>query len=109
MFGRIFNIDKESRFDFFWALLLGFSFLAMSTPSYGMSLRYAAHCDLPLRWLASSQVVPWSGRFPRIQPLFALAGLVLTVAAGDRFQYWRYGLYPRLSDTGTFNLLYASR
>src|SRR5438874_1496704 len=109
MFGRIFNIDKESRFDFFWALLLGFSFLAMSTPSYGMSLRYAAYWDLPLRWLAASQLLQLPGKFPRIKPLFALAGLVLILAAVDLFQYWRYFVHAGIYDPVTFKLIYASK
>src|SRR6266513_3084554 len=109
MFGRIFNIDKESRFDFFWALLLGFSFLAMSTPSYGMSLRYAAYWDLPLRWLAASQLLQLPGKFPRIKPMFALAGLILILAAVDLFQYWRYFVYAGIYDPVTFKLIYASK
>jgi hypothetical protein len=109
MFGRIFTIDKQSGLDLFWALLLGFSFLAMSTPSYGMSLRYAAYWDLPLRWLAASQLLQLSGKFPRIKPLFALAGLILIVAAVDLFQYWRYFVYAGIYDPVTFQLIYASK
>jgi hypothetical protein len=109
MFGRIFTIDKESRLDFFWAVLLGFSFLAMSTPSYGMSLRYAAYWDVPLRWLAASQMLQLSGKFPRIKPLFALVGLILIVAAVDLFQYWRYFVYAGIYDPVTFKLIYASK
>jgi hypothetical protein len=109
MFGRVFGIDKESRFDLFWALLLGFSFLAMSTASYGMSLRYAAYWDLPLRWLAASQVLQLSERLPRIKPLFVLAGLILILAAVDLFQYWRYFVHAGIYDPVTFNLIYASK
>jgi hypothetical protein len=109
MFGRIFTIDKQSGLDLFWALLLGFSFLAMSTPSYGMSLRYAAYWDLPLRWLAASQLLQLSLKFPRIKPLFALAGLILIVAAVDLFQYWRYFVYAGIYDPVTFQLIYASK
>jgi hypothetical protein len=108
MFGRIFEIDKESRPDFFWALFLGFSFLAMSTPSYGMSLRYAAYWDFPLRWLAASQVLQLSGKLPRIKPLFTVAGLILILAAVDLFQYWRYFIHAGIYDPVTFQLFYAS-
>ena len=109
MFGRIFTIEKGSRLDFFWALLLGFSFLAMSTPSYGMSLRYAAYWDLPLRWLAASQALQLSEKFPRIKPSFALAGLILILAAVDLFQYWRYFVHAGIYDPVTFKLIYASK
>ena len=86
VFGRIFNINKESRVDFFCALLLGFSFVAMSAVSGGMSLRFAAYWDFPLRWLAASQVLQLSEKFHRVKPLFILAGLTLILAAVDLFQ-----------------------
>ncbi len=86
VFGRIFEIDKESRVDFFWALVLGFSFLTMSAVSYGMSLRFAAYWDFPLRWLAASQVLQLPGKFPRIKPVLILAAAILILAAVDLFQ-----------------------
>ena len=109
VFGRIFEIDKESRPDFFWALLLGFSFLAMSAVSYGMSLRFAAYWDFPLRWLAASQVLQLSGKLPRIKPFFILAGLILILAAVDLFQYWRYFIHAGIYDPVTFQLFHASK
>ena len=81
----------------------------MSTASYGMSLRYAAYWDLPLRWLAASQVLQLSERLPRIKPLFVLAGLILILAAVDLFQYWRYFVHAGIYDPVTFNLIYASK
>jgi 4-amino-4-deoxy-L-arabinose transferase-like glycosyltransferase len=108
VFGRIFNINKESQVDFFCALLLGFSFVAMSAVSGGMSLRFAAYWDFPLRWLAASQVLQFSGKFRRIKPFFALAGLILMVVAVDLFQYWRYFVHARIYDPVTFQLFYAS-
>jgi len=108
VFGRIFNIDKESRTDFFCALLLGFSFLAMSAVSGGMSLRFAAYWDFPLRWLAASKVLQLSGKLPRIKPFFGLAGLILILVAVDLFQYWRYFVHARIYDPVTFQLFYAS-
>jgi len=108
VFGRIFNIDKESRADFFCALLLGFSFVAMSAVSGGMSLRFAAYWDFPLRWLAASQVLQLSGKLPRIKPFFGLAGLILILVAVDLFQYWRYFVHARIYDPVTFQLFYAS-
>ena len=108
VFGRIFNINKESRVDFFCALLLGFSFVAMSAVSGGMSLRFAAYWDFPLRWLAASQVLQLSGKLPRIKPFFVLAGLILILVAVDLFQYWRYFVHARIYDPVTFQLFYAS-
>jgi len=107
-FGRIFEVGKESRADFFWALLLGFSFVAMSAASYGMSLRYAAYWDFPLRWLAASQLLRLPEKFPRIKSFFILAGLILILAAVDLFQYWRYFIHAGIYDPVTFQLFYAS-
>jgi len=109
VFGRIFEIDKESRPDFFWALLLGFSFVGMSAASYAMSLRYAAYWDFPLRWLAASQLLQLSGKLPRIKPFFILAGLILILAAVDLFQYWRYFIHAGIYDPVTFQLFHASK
>jgi len=108
VFGRIFNINKESRVDFFCALLLGFSFVAMSAVSGGMSLRFAAYWDFPLRWLAASQVLQLARKLPRIKPFFVLACLILILVAVDLFQYWRYFVHARIYDPVTFQLFYAS-
>jgi hypothetical protein len=109
VFGRVFKIDKESRVDFYCALLLGFSFLAMSAVSGGMSLRFAAYWDFPLRWLAASQVLELSGKLRGIKPLFVLVGLILILAAVDLFQYWRYFVHAGIYDPVTFQLFYASK
>ena len=107
--GALFQIDRESRPDVFWALFLGASYGLMSAVPYGMSLRFAAYWDLPLRWLALSQVLQMAKKPPRIRPLFALAGVILILAAVDLFQYWRYFVHAQIYDPVSFQLLRASR
>ena len=63
---RLFRIDKQSRADLFWALFLGGSYVVMSVIPYGQSLRFAAYWDLPLRWLALSQMLD-CGRISPVQ------------------------------------------
>ena len=81
----------------------------MSAVPFGMSLRFAAYWDLPLRWLALSQVLQVAEKLPRIRPLFALAGVILILAAVDLFQYWRYFVHAQIYDPVSFQLLHASR
>jgi 4-amino-4-deoxy-L-arabinose transferase-like glycosyltransferase len=108
-FGALFQIGKESKPDIFWSVFLGASFIAMSSVPYGMSLRFAAYWDLPLRWLAASQLLLLAGRFPRIKPGAILLGLVLILAAVDLLQYWRYFVHGGIYDPVSFQLIRASK
>ena len=108
-FGAIFQLRKESTMDIFWAFLLGTSFVLMSVVPNGMSLRFAAYWDLPLRWLAAAQLFHLNDRFPRIKPWILLCGLVLILAAVDLFQYWRYFAQGAIYDPVTFHLLRVSK
>lgn len=106
--GRIFQIERSTRDDLFWALFLGFSFLAMSSVQYGMSLRFAAYWDEPLRWLAASQLIFWTRRlFPR-RALLALTVAVLLLMAIDFSQYTRLFVRGAIYDPVSAQLLHAS-
>src|SRR4029077_13063979 len=107
--GRIFQLEKQLTSEIFWSLFLGFSFVVMSSVTYGMSLRFAAYWDFPLRWLAASQVLQLSRKFPRIKPFFVLACLILILVAVDLFQYWRYFIHAGIYDPVTFQLFHASK
>ncbi len=85
-FGALFQIKKESKPDIFWSVFLGASFIAMSSIPHGMSLRFAAYWDVPLRWLAASQVLLLADRFPRIKTWTILIGLVLILTTVDLLQ-----------------------
>ena len=108
-FGAIFQIRKEPTIDIFWALLIGTSFVLMSVVPNGMSLRFAAYWDLPLRWLAAAQLFHLNERFPRIKTGVLLIGLVLLLAAVDLFQYWHYFVQGAIYDPVTFHLLRVSK
>src|SRR5205807_9495364 len=79
--GAIFQLRKADRPAVFMATFLGLSFASMSVITYGMSLRYAAYWDIPLAWLACSQVLRLAGQVPKVRPTIILGGLLLIVAA----------------------------
>lgn len=109
VFGRIFNLGKESAIDLFWAVFLGFSLVFMSSIRLGMSLRFAAYWDEPLRWLAASQLGIWATRFsPRWRKSIVLA-MVLLLAAIDLGQYYRFFVKTDIYDPVSVHLLRASK
>ncbi len=109
VFGRVGKIDKESRADLFWALFLGFSFVAMSLVRYGMNLRFAAYWDEPLRWLAASQLVILGGRFFPRWRIPVLAGALIILVAIDLSQYRRFFVRAEIYDPVTSHLMRASK
>lgn len=109
VFGRVFKIDKESRADLFWALFLGFSFLAMSTVRYGMNLRFAAYWDEPLRWLAASQLIIFGARFSSRWRNIALIVAVIILVTIDLAQYRRFFVRAEIYDPVSSHLLRESK
>jgi 4-amino-4-deoxy-L-arabinose transferase-like glycosyltransferase len=109
VFGALFQLKKESKPEIFWSLFLGASFVVMSSVPYGMSLRFAAYWDFPLRWLAASQVLQLARKFPRIGPAIPRTVVILILAAIDLFQYWRYFVHGGIYDPVSFHLLHASK
>ena len=105
---RLFRIDKQSPADLFWALFLGASYVVMSVIPYGQSLRFAAYWDLPLRWLALSQLLACAPRFRRFNPMFAVGLAMLVFVSVDLFQYWRYFVWGAIYDPVSFQLFRVS-
>jgi len=107
-FGRIFQIERTAKSDIFWALFLGFSFLVMSTVHYGMSLRFAAYWDEPLRWLAASQLILLAHRVIPRRAILGLAIAVVICVAVDLSQYSRLFMRGEIYDPVSVQLLHAS-
>ena len=105
---RLFRIDKQSRADLFWALFLGGSYVVMSVIPYGQSLRFAAYWDLPLRWLALSQLLDCASRFRRFNPVLAVGLTILVFVSVDLFHYWRYFVWGAIYDPVSFQLFRVS-
>jgi len=74
-----------------------------------MSPRFAVYWDVPLRWLAASQLLQLGPRFPRLKKPIMLFALVLVLGAIDLFQYWRYFAHGGIYDPVSFQLLHAAK
>ena len=106
--GAIFQLRKTDRPAVFMATFLGLSFASMSVITYGMSLRYAAYWDIPLAWLACSQVLRLAGQVPKVRPTIIFGGLLLIVAACNVHEYDRFFIQGAIYDPVTAQLVKAS-
>ena len=76
--GGVFRLGRRDRAGLFLTLFLLLSLAAMSLVRYGISLRYAAFCDLPIAWLACAQVLALSRRLaPRRAAFVATISFLL--------------------------------
>ena len=105
--GALFQLRKADRPAVFMATFLGLSFASMSVITYGMSLRYAAYWDIPLAWLASSQILRLAGHSPRVRPAI-FAGLLLLFATCNLHEYHRFFIRGATYDPVTAQLAKAS-
>jgi 4-amino-4-deoxy-L-arabinose transferase-like glycosyltransferase len=106
--GRIFQLHKRDLPGLFMTVFLLLSLLAMSMVKYGISLRYAAFCDLPLAWLASSQVLALGRRiWPQRSAFGATLCFVLLAFVGLN-QYQRFFVSAEVYDPTTAALVWAS-
>jgi hypothetical protein len=106
--GRIFQLERAAKFDLFWALFLGFSFVAMTSVPGGMSLRFAAYWDEPLRWLAASQLLALAPRFSRKHAAVVLALATIFCLTIDLSQYSRLFVTGGIYDPVSAQLFHAS-
>ena len=99
-FGTLFRLNRAMKAELFMSIFVAASYLVMCNVKYGMNLRYANMWDLPLRFLAFSQVV-WLASFAkRFQTGIVIAAVVL-LAAIEFHQYIvlavRYPLYELIT------------
>jgi hypothetical protein len=80
----------------------------MSSVTYGMSLRYAAFCDIPLCWLACHQVLALGRRLPTLRPDLATITLFLILSAVGVNQYVRFFVRGKVYDPITPALIWAA-
>lgn len=100
--GGIFQLRRRDRAGLFMAVFAAFALIGLSCVKYGMSLRLAAFCEIPLAWLACSQVLALSRRFRSVRPAIVAAGLFFVLAAVGLNQYVRLfvqgGLYDPITN-----------
>lgn len=106
--GQIFQSQRVDRAGTFMTTFLLLSFVGMSAVEYGMSLRYAAYCDIPLCWLACSQVISLGKRFSKVHPALVVSGLLLILSALGIDQYARFFVTGAIYDPTTAALVRSS-
>ena len=103
--GGIFSLRKLDRPSILMAVFVGLTLASMSCVRYGLSLRYAAFCDLPLAWLACSQILALSHRISRIRPAIIAIGLFAIVTSIECNQYVRIFVRGAIYDPITDQLV----
>ncbi len=95
-FGTAFRLNRPMKAEWFMAIFIAASYLVMCNVKYGMNLRYANMWDLPLRFLAFSQIA-WFASFTKQFRGAIIAIAVALLAAIEFHQYIvlavRYPLY----------------
>ena len=103
--GGIFQLRRGDRAGWFMATFALLALTALSCVKYGISLRYAAFCDIPLTWLACSQVLTLSKRFSTARPAIVAAGMFFVLGAIGLNQYVRIFVRGGLYDPITSQLV----
>ena len=84
--GAIFHLSRDKKPSLYLVGFIGFSYLIMCNVKYGMNLRYTNMWDMPLRFLAFTQLGALASRFGRRENLALTIGVV-ALAAYDLRQY----------------------
>ena len=107
-FGTAFRLNRSMKPELFMSIFVAASYVVMCNVKYGMNLRYANMWDMPLRFLAFSQIVAIASLAKRYQAAILVGAVVLLTAIEFR-QYIilavRYPLYELITN----NLLQALR
>jgi 4-amino-4-deoxy-L-arabinose transferase-like glycosyltransferase len=98
--GTIFRLNRALKPELFMSIFVAASYVVMCNVKYGMNLRYANMWDMPLRFLAFSQIVAmasWAKQFRTV----IIAVAVVLLAAIEFRQYLilavRYPLYELIT------------
>jgi 4-amino-4-deoxy-L-arabinose transferase-like glycosyltransferase len=98
--GTVFRLNRTMKPEWFMSIFIAGSYLVMCNVKYGMNLRYANMWDLPLRFLAFSEIV-WLASFAKRFQTAIVAGVVGLLAAIEFHQYIvlavRYPLYELIT------------
>lgn len=81
-----FRLDRAMKMEWFIAIFIAASYLVMCNVKYGMNLRYANMWDLPLRFLALSEIVWLASRAKQ----FGRAIIVTAVALLALIEFHQY-------------------
>jgi 4-amino-4-deoxy-L-arabinose transferase-like glycosyltransferase len=104
--GALFSLTREKKLEWFCIVFVAASYLIMCNIKYGMNLRYANMWDLPLRFLAFSQLVRISSFIPRWR-LISLITMTTLVCAVEFRQYIVLAVNYPLYELVTPGLMHA--
>jgi 4-amino-4-deoxy-L-arabinose transferase-like glycosyltransferase len=105
-FGTLFRLNRTMKPELFLSIFIAASYLIMCNVKYGMNLRYANMWDMPLRFLAFSQIGAFAQLFKRHTAL--LTGLAVAfVALIDLRQYYILAVQYPLYELITHDLMRA--
>jgi 4-amino-4-deoxy-L-arabinose transferase-like glycosyltransferase len=104
--GIIFRLNRTLKPELYMSIFIAASCLVMCNVKYGMNLRYANMWDMPLRFLAFSQIVVLASLAKRHQILIAVV-IVTLVAATELRQYYILAVQYPLYELVTHDLLRA--
>lgn len=105
-FGTTFRLNRAMKPELFLSIFIATSYLVMCNVKYGMNLRYANVWDMPLRFLAFSQIV-WLASFAKRFQTAIIAAAVVLLAAIEFRQYIVLAVYYPLHELITHDLLQA--
>src|SRR5256885_15015276 len=98
--GTLFRLNRAMKSELFMSIFITASYLLMCNVKYGMNLRYANMWDLPLRFLAFSQIVVLASLAKSYRAAIIATAVVL-LAAIEFHQYIvlavRYPLYELIT------------
>jgi 4-amino-4-deoxy-L-arabinose transferase-like glycosyltransferase len=99
-FGTFFRLDRSMKPEWFMSIFIAASYLIMCNLKYGMNLRYGNMWDLPLRFLAFSEIV-WLASFAKKFQTAIIVTATVLLAAIEFRQYIvlavQYPLYELIS------------
>lgn len=85
--GRAFQVNRHDKALVFLLVFVGLTFVIMSSVKYGLNIRYGTIWDMPLRYIAVSQVALFADRTGRYGWLFMLLATI-GLAAFELYQYF---------------------
>jgi 4-amino-4-deoxy-L-arabinose transferase-like glycosyltransferase len=105
-FGTVFRLDRMMKPELFLTIFIAASYLVMCNIKYGMNLRYANMWDMPLRFLAFSQIGALAAGAKRYHRLIVVL-MVSFIAITELRQYYILAVQYPLYELITHELLRA--
>lgn len=84
--GAVFRLDRTKRPELYLSIFVAASYLIMCNVKYGMNLRYANMWDMPLRFLAFSQIAALAAFAQRYRTI--ATALIVVVIMGIEFRQY---------------------